>query len=435
MIYSDSSLIEAGYGLGLLVDKFLILLRFIEIRTFWIVISEIPPFQGPWLQELLLPMPTPHQWNRSSAQPSLMLSGLKVLLVGCGGIGGSVAARLAPTAATLTLLSSNEEISAQWVEKTVSFNGQALKHWVEPSQIFTSAAQLQGTFDLVLIAVPTPQLESLATDLRHVLRPDSRLICLSNGLGEAHLAKVLGIQQVYGAVVSWGARMPAPGQYVQTSKGRFILGAYRPGQAVADDEPQLKLAQELLAQIAPVTLTNNLAGARFSKLAINCAISTLGTIGGTTLGKLLRRRQARRIGLQMMSEAVAVAQAESIALEPVARLDLERLFRMGGKGQGTKRLSQHAILLAVGTKYRRLRSSSLAAMERGRAPSVDFLNGEIVELGQVHGICTPYNQAAVSVVWKIASGELQSGPGALKELENLAKASGPSRSPELVASL
>ena len=47
----------------------------------------------------------------------------------------------------------------------------------------------------------------------------------------------------------------------------------------------------------------------------------------------------------------------------------------------------------------------LYAIERGRAPAVDFLNGEVVERGARHGIATPVNAEAQRTVHAIAAGE------------------------------
>jgi len=57
--------------------------------------------------------------------------------------------------------------------------------------------------------------------------------------------------------------------------------------------------------------------------------------------------------------------------------------------QWRKLVAKHALLMAVGFRYRRMRSSMLGAIERGRVPAVDFLNGEVVERGKKHGIATP----------------------------------------------
>jgi 2-dehydropantoate 2-reductase len=169
---------------------------------------------------------------------------------------------------------------------------------------------------------------------------------------------------------------------------------------------------ELLEAIGPVTLTQNLRGARWCMLALNCAVSTLGTIAGERLGPIVRVRRYRRLALEAMTEVVQVARAEGVKLEKVAgTLDLDwiALSDADKASRGSASLTaKHALLLAVGLRYRRMRSSMLAAIERKRTPAIDFLNGEVVARGAKHGIATPVNQRMTETVWAIARGELKS---------------------------
>jgi 2-dehydropantoate 2-reductase len=119
-------------------------------------------------------------------------------------------------------------------------------------------------------------------------------------------------------------------------------------------------------------------------------------------------RRYRRLALEAMSECVAVARAEGVKLEKVAgTLDLEwiALTDADRASRGSASLTaKHALLLAVGLRYRRMRSSMLAAIERGRTPAIDFLNGEVVARGKLHGVPTPVNERIVETVWNIARG-------------------------------
>jgi len=63
----------------------------------------------------------------------------------------------------------------------------------------------------------------------------------------------------------------------------------------------------------------------------------------------------------------------------------------------------------------------LAAMERGRDPAVDYLNGEIVDRGERLGVPTPVNRAACQVVWEISAGKRKAGSDALRSLVHLAQ--------------
>ena len=186
------------------------------------------------------------------------------------------------------------------------------------------------------------------------------------------------------------------------------------------EDPRLHDLAAVLEALGPVTVSSNLAGARWSKLAINCAISSLGTLGGDRLGPLMRHRFVRRLALEIMTEVVAVAHAEGVRLEPVSgTLDLDWMALTSQERGGRARLSlsaKHGLLLVVGAKYRRLRSSMLSAIERGREPAVDFLNGEIVLRGARHGISTPVNAACQERVHAIARGELVSSVALVRQL-------------------
>jgi 2-dehydropantoate 2-reductase len=155
-----------------------------------------------------------------------------------------------------------------------------------------------------------------------------------------------------------------------------------------------------------------LRGARWSKLALNCAVSALGTIAGERLGPLVRVRRYRRLALEIMTEAVQVAKAEGVTLEKVAgTLDLEWIALSDADRNATASVgltAKHTLLLAVGLRYRRMRSSMLAAIERKRTPAIDYLNGEVVMRGARHGIPTPYNARICETVWAIAKGQTKS---------------------------
>jgi len=49
----------------------------------------------------------------------------------------------------------------------------------------------------------------------------------------------------------------------------------------------------------------------------------------------------------------------------------------------------------------------LSAIERGRVPAIDFLNGEVVTHAARHGLAVPVNAAVVAAVRRLASGELR----------------------------
>ena len=332
----------------------------------------------------------------------------RILVMGAGSIGGIVAATLTEVGSAVTAVSTNPSIRAA-VDKagfTLTDDGETrtVRGWVSPAP--------EGRYDLCILATQPPNVEDAArTALRH-LADDGQVVVLQNGLCEDRIAAIVGAGRVIGGIVAWGASMPEPGHYERTAAGGFSLGRL---DGKLDDD--IKRVAELFEAIGPVTLTENLRGARWSKLALNCAVSALGTIAGEKLGPLVRVRRYRRLALEIMTEAVVVARADGVRLEKVAgTLDLDwvALSAADRTARASASLTaKHALLLAVGLRYRRMRSSMLAAIERKRTPAIDFLNGEIVTRGKRHGVDTPFNQRIVDTVWKIAKGELTSSRATL----------------------
>jgi 2-dehydropantoate 2-reductase len=138
------------------------------------------------------------------------------------------------------------------------------------------------------------------------------------------------------------------------------------------------------------------------------------------LGALLQHRHVRRLALEIMTEAALVARRENVRLEKVSgTLDLNwiALDETERRVAGSPSLvAKHGLLLAVGFRYRRMRSSMLSAIERGRTPAVDFLNGEVVDRGRRHGLDVTTNEHVRSKVWDIARGKAKPGMSALRDL-------------------
>ena len=331
--------------------------------------------------------------------------------MGAGGIGGIVASTLMEVGSAVTAVSTNESIRAA-VDKAgfrVVDEGEerTVRGWVSPAP--------EGKYDLCILATQPPNVEDAArTALAH-LNEDAQIVVLQNGLCEDRIAAIVGADRVIGGIVAWGASMPEPGRYERTASGGFSLG-----RLSGELDTDIRRVGELLEAVGPVALTKNLRGARWSKLALNCAVSALGTIAGERLGALVRQRRYRRLALEIMTEVVAVARVEGIALEKVAgTLDLEWVALTDTDRAASASLAltaKHALLLAVGLRYRRMRSSMLAAIERGRTPAIDFLNGEIVTRGAKHGVPTPVNARIVETVWGIAKGTVKSSRDTLDRL-------------------
>ncbi|MBI4509319.1 MAG: 2-dehydropantoate 2-reductase [Deltaproteobacteria bacterium] len=343
----------------------------------------------------------------------------RVLVVGCGAIGGVISARLARARVDVTPVTGNPNIA-----RTISSHGFQVREFggetwsARARDPVVHARELPSgeRFGTCIVATKSTSLVPALEAVLPYLAPDAFVVCCQNGLPEELAAGVVGKDRVLGCVVVFGATMEVPGEYVVTSKTSSLqLG--RPFLS----SPSLSSVESILAHVAPVHVVQNLTACRLSKLAINCATSTLGAVSGERLGSLLARRLVRRIVLEIWTEVAEVARASGIAMVKVpgtldiAKLALTPQERAAPLGSPTL-MAKHSIIMAVGLKYRRMRSSMLIALERGRTPEIDFLNGEISRRGRALGVPTPVNDRLVQMVHEIMQGKRAPSVDHLREV-------------------
>lgn len=257
---------------------------------------------------------------------------------------------------------------------------------------------LSGPKEVVLLATKATDCLEAARDLLPVLSPNSIVVSLQNGICEDALAGVIGRDRMVGCVVGWGATMHGPAQIEVTSPGEFVIGNidHRPDQ-------RLPLVQEMLSAVVPTRISSNIMGELYSKLIINSCINSLGVITAMNLGKLLAESRIRKIFTALMREAMAVAAAMGIKVEPAGGGKLD-YYRFLDGSSFTSNLKRNLLIRIIGFKYRRIRSSSLQSLERGRRTEIDYLNGYICDRGREHGVPTPINDAVVSMIRQIEVG-------------------------------
>ena len=158
----------------------------------------------------------------------------------------------------------------------------------------------------------------------------------------------------------------------------------------------------MLSGALDVAISDDILAELYSKLIINSCITTLGALSGETLGWMLGRRLYRCIFIEIIREAMAAAGAAGITVPPYGgRLDYSTFL----DGDGTLgALRRHLVLRVMGAKYRRLKSSSLQSLQRGRPTEVDYFNGYIARTARAHGTTAPLNERLTSMVHEIETG-------------------------------
>ena len=320
-------------------------------------------------------------------------SDFKILVVGAGAIGGITAAFLKKNGLNVEIVCKYDDYASVVSDTGIEVSGVCGKFTVKMSACAT-ISQVKEEKDIVLLATKATDMMEIAPDINSVLKKDGFLISLQNGICEDELASVIGKNRVIGCVTGWGATMESPGKLVMTSKGDFIIGY---PDKVTDD--LLLYIGELLSSVVPVRTTDNILGHLYSKLIINSCITSLGAICGLFLGKMLMIGKIRRIFIEIIHEAVEVAEKMNIKIEVFGgRLDFKKFI--SGKGVISD-FRRYFLLMGIGYKYKRLKSSALQSLERGKPTEIDFLNGYIIRNAAKYSVSVPVNTVIVNMIHQI----------------------------------
>jgi len=259
-------------------------------------------------------------------------------------------------------------------------------------------------FDLILLATKAQDALAAAPALPGLLAPDGAILPIQNGFVPGMVADRLGDSRVVGGLSNLGATMTAPGVYEQRNAGHLLIGELAGGE----DGRTARIAGLLGAGIE-VRVTGNLRGAVWSKLLLNCAVTTLGALAGLTMRRFLALPGGRDLFMRTYDEALSVALAagdrpERMVVEPLPP---------GWDGRSRPGPAFEAWLGEILAFYGDLKPSMLQDFEQGRPTEIDFINGHVVAVGRRHGLATPVNGAITETVRAITRGEAVPGPALL----------------------
>jgi 2-dehydropantoate 2-reductase len=330
-----------------------------------------------------------------------MLKDKKILVVGTGAIGGICAALIAKAGYQIEVICKYPELAQKITNEGLKISGIYGDMQVK-MPAFASISELKEMKDIVLLATKATDMMDPSKELLPFLHEKSLVVSLQNGICEEILAEVLGKNRVIGCVVGWGATMHAPGELEMTSTGEFVIGNI-------DNSPKERLDEikELLSFVVPVEISDDIIASLYSKLIINSCITSLGAICGLYLGEMLSKKKLRNLFIEIMREAIAVADAMKMKVPSYAnKINYYKFLKNAGF---LGNLYRHLLIRFIGFKYRRLKSSMLQSLERGNKTEVDFLNGYIVRKGLDFSVQTPVNSKVLKMIKEVEQGKRKIG--------------------------
>lgn len=303
---------------------------------------------------------------------------MKVGVMGAGAVGCYYGGMLARAGHEVVLVGRPAHVEALQRRglrlQTVAFDVEL------PVQASTEAAVLRDAA-LVLFCVKSTDTEPAGLQLREHLAPDALVLSLQNGVDNAERLQALVGVPVWPAVVYVATEMAGPGHVKHNGRGELVIGP-----TAAATTPQTLDAAALVALLGaagvPTETSDNVAGALWAKLVLNCAYNALSALTHLPYGPLVAREGMARVMDDLVAECLAVAAASGVRIP-------------GDVPAAVRRIAQ-----TMPDQF----SSTAQDLRRGRASEIDHLNGYVVRRGEATGTPTPVNRCLHALVKALEGG-------------------------------
>lgn len=233
----------------------------------------------------------------------------------------------------------------------------------------TEASDIAGA-EMVLCCVKSTDTQATARAMAPHLAADALVLSLQNGVDNAEQLQAELAQpkvQLAPVVVYVATEMAGPGHVKHHGRGELVVGP-----ATLSDEQ----TQQFVAAGVPILVSDNVVGALWSKLILNCAYNALSAITQTSYGTLWQTAGVQPVMRDVVAECLAVASAEGIVLPEDAWGNIVRIAE---------------------TMPAQL-SSTAQDLARKKRSEIDHLNGYVVRKGAAKGIATPVNRTLHTLV-------------------------------------
>ena len=289
-------------------------------------------------------------------------------VVGAGAVGCYFGGMLARAGHVVTLIGRPLHVDAIKADGLM-LDTQSFKERVQLEASIDAAAVTSA--DVVLFCVKSTDTVATAAEIAPYLSPKAVVLSLQNGVENAALLSARLPQQVIPAVVYVATEMAGPGHVKHNGRGELVIG---------DAADSARVAAIMQASGIPVQVSDNVMGALWAKLIVNCAYNALSAIAQMPYGRLVQSDGVETLMEEVVRECLAVAHAGGIIVP-------------GDSLHNVRRIAQ-----TMADQY----SSTAQDVARGKPTEIDYLNGYVCRQGKELAVATPVNHALTTLVKLIA---------------------------------
>jgi 2-dehydropantoate 2-reductase len=300
------------------------------------------------------------------------LVGVKVVVIGAGGVGGYFGGRLAQSGVDVSFLARGAHLAAL---QTDGLRVRSVRGDFEVPVVASDDPSTLGRADYVLVTVKSYDTDQVAAAIGPTLGDATAVVSLQNGVdNEERLGAAVGEERIIGGAAYIFATIAGPGAIDHTGgPARLVVGEWHGGASARVGA----LVDAFRRAGVDVEESPDIRSVLWSKFAFICAQAGVTAAVRLPIGEILAVPRGRELFRNISAEVCAVAAAEGIGLPPDLP-DKNLAFADGLEPDSTSSL--HFDLV------------------HGRRMELDALLGEVVGRGDAHGADVPVIRALYGVL-------------------------------------
>lgn len=313
----------------------------------------------------------------------------RIAILGAGAIGSALGALLHRAGQDVTLIARSAHVTA--IRREGLHIDGVLGSLTVP---VAAAEELDFRPDVAFLTVKTQDVVP-AVQAHAAWLIDTPVVTFQNGVRSDELvATLLPQQQIISAVVNIHATYLTPGKITLLYPGPLVIG--RP---FGPSDIQVERIAALLRQAVPTSVSHNILGVHWLKLLGNLN-NAFPALTNTTFQQVYADPILRQLAVRVMREGVRVVKHAGIRLESLPDMSVRLV-------QVIDWLPLKLAGVFAAAKARRMETrwpllgSTLQSVRRNRPTEIEYLNGEVVRLGQQVGVSTPLNAGVVDMVHSV----------------------------------
>lgn len=334
---------------------------------------------------------------------------MRFIIHGAGAVGSLVGGMLAESGADVVLVAreSHAEAVNQHGLEIRSLKGDRV---VKNLHAVSSPHQITPRpGDVIFLTVKTSQTAHSVQALREVFPEETPIFCVQNGVRNEEWA-ARRFLHVYGAMAALSVTFLSPGVIAHTLNNTISIGNYPLGCDALGTE----VAANLEKAGFRVTTHESVMAVKWSKLILNLNNATFAIIdkhlqlGLVTPAISSFMADVEEEGLHVLSMAGISVEDQNNPIDFEKRLD--------GLRAATDDPEKAYDAETIPVELRTYPSTWMDLKQKRGDTEVGYFNGEIILLGEKHGIPTPYNSTLLSIVETMAVEGTDPGLYSLEEL-------------------